>query len=246
MLSFKQFLIEVLDPKLQAQLDQLDRRKKEREQNKKLQTQLDAAFAQKKKKEEGMYNIPGMPNLSANIEFSSQSRARSGSGIATPETELDSFYTLGKEKQERIAPGLSTSTLTGMQKAQYGRSKSILAGAPGTRMTPRLNQGSVEAQNIISKTLEDRKGPLGGKAGAQSYVERLNRNTAMGDVVDTQKAIQGKSYKELSAMRDELDKEIRSGFSSGNKKIDPTKRKTMMDLDAAISNSLKSDVKRNI
>jgi hypothetical protein len=57
------------------------------------------------------YNIPNMPNLSANIEFSSQSRARSGSGIATPQSELDSFNTLGQDRQQMVAQGLPTSTL---------------------------------------------------------------------------------------------------------------------------------------
>jgi len=230
--------LEALDPKLQAQLAELDRRKKEREENKKLKAQTDAAFAEKNRKEDAPYNIPNMPNLSANIEFSSQSRARSGSGIPTPTSELDAFTTLGADKQGRIASGLSTSTLKGMQQAQYDRSKGILGGRSISPVNPALNRNSVATQNLISKTLDDRKGPLGGRAGAQSYVDTLNRT---GDT----KSLYGKSYDELKAMRDELDQQIRAGFKSGNKTIDPTKRRTLMDLNTAIDTSLKSKIKRN-
>jgi hypothetical protein len=48
----------------------------------------------------------------------------------------------------------------------------------------------------------------------------------------------GKSYEELSAMRDSLDKEIKAGFASGNKTIDPAKYKTYMAIDKAINASM--------
>jgi hypothetical protein len=69
-------------------------------------------------------------------------------------------------------------------------------------------------------------------------VDTLNRT---GDT----KSLYGKSYDELKAMRDELDQQIRAGFKSGNKTIDPTKRRTLMDLNTAIDTSLKSKIKRN-
>ena len=271
MKSFKQYLAEISmgDQSMVSMMSDLDRRAKAREENRLLQTQLDQSIERMNQKDYAGYNIPNMPNLSANIEFSSQSRARSGSGIATPQSELDAFNTLGQDRQQMVAQGLPTSTLERMQQAQYDRSQGILSNAPGSRMAPRLNAGSVAAQNTISGALENRRGPMGGRAGVQSYVDRLNRNSsaqvtgdqtmtpaqrmagrvnpvvgavnkarqgaAQTSQADTQTALAGKSYQELSAMRDALDTEIKAGFASGNKQIDPAKYKTYMAIDRAIN-----------
>lgn len=269
MKSFKQFLLEVSlgDPIMDSQMAELDRRARAREENQVLQTQLDQSIDRMNQKDYGMYNIPNMPNLSANIEFSSQSRARSGSGIATPTSELDAFYTLGNERQQNVAQGLPTDTLNRMQQAQYDRSQGIQTGAPGSRMAPRMSSSSAQAQNTISRTLEDRRGPLGGQAGARTYAERLNRNSqtqvsassanqrALGMAnpvvgaanaarqqaaqADTETALAGKNYAELSAMRDALDKEIRADFASGKKTIDPAKYRTYTTLNRQIDSTMK-------
>ena len=275
MKSFKQYLAEVSlgDPVMDSQMAELDRRAQERENNQLLQTQLDQSIDQMNQRDYGMYNIPGMPNLSANIEFSSQSRARSGSGIPTPTSELDSFYNLGSERQQTVAPGLPTDTLKRMQQAQYDRSQGIQTGAPGSRMAPRMSASSAQAQNTISRTLEDRKGPLGGQAGARTYAERLNRNSqtladtssanqrALGMAnpvvgaanrvrqqaaqADTDTALAGKNYAELSAMRDALDKEIKADFAAGKKTIDPAKYRTYTTLNRQIDSTLDNRLLRS-
>lgn len=269
MKTFKQFIIEASlgDPILDSQLAELDRRAKAREQNQLLQTQTDQAIEAMNQKDYAGYNIPGMPNLSANIEFSSQSRARSGSGIATPTSEMDAFYGLGSQRQQTVAPGLATDTLERMQQAQYDRSQGIQTNAPGSRMSPRMSPGSVQAQTTISRTLDDRRSPLGGQAGASTYAERLNRNAqtqvstssanqrALGMAnpavaasntvrqqaaqADTETALAGKNYAELSAMRDALDKEIKADFAAGKKTIDPAKYRTYTTLNRQIDSTMK-------
>jgi hypothetical protein len=202
--------------------------------------------------------IPGMPKLSANIRFSKMTRegipvddenlspeerqqAQRSTGL-TPQSDLYAFGQLTPEERRTVAPGLPTAVLKGMEQEQAQTSRSAVAYGKGDR---KLGADKVDVLNVVSQTLEDRKGPLGGKAGAQSYVDRLNRNSATGNQVNTNMALYGKSYKELTAMRDALDQEIRAGFASGNKTIDPTKRKTLMDLNKAIDTSLESDIKRN-
>lgn len=218
-------LCEQLSSDMTRLMADLDARAKAREENQKLQSQSQAAFDAVRQKEMGRYNIPGMPNLSANVEFSSQSRARAGSGIATPETELDSFYALGQEKQQRIAPGLSTSTLSGMQQAQYNRSQGLMSGTTRREKTAAgLNPQSVEAQNLISRTIQQRKeNPMGGSAAARTYVDRAR----------TQSLPSSFNARELQAISNEAEKEGKAQFAAGQKTVSPGTYAAIRNIDDA-------------
>ena len=162
-------------------------------------------------------NIPGMPKLSANIKFSRGTRegipvsdeeamqynlspeerqqaARSTS--LTPQSDLYSFMKLSQQEREDIAPGLPTNILRGMEQEQYARSRNAVNMG---RADQKLGTEKVAALNTISQTLEDRKGPLGGKAGADTYFERVRRNVSPEDV---NRALEAKNLPELGAMQD--------------------------------------------
>lgn len=176
-------------------------------------------------------NIPGMPKLSANIKFSRATRegipvsddeamefnlspeerkqaARSTS--LTPASDLYSFMNLSQQEREDIARGLPTNVLRGMEKQQYDISRNAVAyGREGQE----LGADKVAAMNTISRALEDRSGPLGGQAGADTYFERIQRNAGMGPSVDS--ALAGKNLEELGAMQDAGHRAAKKEFDTG-------------------------------
>lgn len=161
--------------------------------------------------------IPGMPNLSANIKFSRATREgipvsdeeavqsalspeerkqAQRSTSLTPQSDLYSFMKLSQQEREKIAPGLPTDVLRGMEEEQYRRSRNVDRMGGGSL---KLGTDKVDALNTIGRTLEDRSGPLGGKAGADTYFERVRRNVSPEDV---NRALEAKNLPELGAMQD--------------------------------------------
>jgi hypothetical protein len=163
-----------------------------------------------------------------------------------PQPTLTTLAAMNPDERSTSLSGMRTSELERMQKERYLLAKEATRTAAKNNQPPaKLGSDVVATLNDINATLEDRKGPLGGKRNVQSYVDRLNRNNDFGNWRDTDRALKGKTYKELTAMRDALDQEIRAGFASGNKTIDPTKRSTLIDLNRAIDVAIDSPIRRN-
>ena len=194
-------------------------------------SQTDVARAAQREIDRRKNTIPGMPNLSANIKFSrgtregipftdeeadefglspEERRQAQRSTSLTPQSDIYSFMNLSQQERERIAYGLPTKVLRGMEEEQYRRSRSATNYGRGSN---KLGADRVAGLNTISRALEDRKGPLGGKAGADTYFERIQRNAGMGPSVDS--ALAGKNLAELGAMQEAGHRVAKREFSTG-------------------------------
>jgi len=143
-----------------------------------------------------------MPNLAARMRFSSQSIARSAApGGSNAYSDLASFGALSPEDQNRVAPTQSSKRLKDMQNAQYKISSTNVAlGRGGQPMGDNLASG----MGTIDKVLDDRKGPMGGKAGAASFVRSWQEDPTS---QKTQQSMALRTPRERIAMLDAMKEE---------------------------------------
>lgn len=179
-----------------------------------------------------------MPNLAARVKFSRLTRSglpisdeetnkfnlgpeeRKSAELSTaltPKSDLHAFMSLSPDERNIVAPTLNRNVLRGMEQEQYNQSANETLFGRGNK---KLGADKVSALNLIGKTIEDKSGPLGGKAGADSYFRRIQRNErdyqstdeVKTSYEDSQKAFAGKTYDELDAMQQAGHKAVKKLF----------------------------------
>lgn len=220
MAKYYKNLCEQLSSDMTRLLADLDARIKARENDPNFQRIANASFYARRQRQLNDYKIPNKV-ASASLQLNRRSRELArGNPLTQPHHELQAFYELEPEKQEKLIPTLSSVSLERLQKAQYERSKSILAGEEDTKLNPQ----SVAAQNLISKTLTQRReNPMGGSAAARTYVERAK----------TQALPSSFSSRELQAISNEAEKEGKAQFTAGQKTISPGTYAAIQNIEAA-------------
>lgn len=220
-------------------------------------SQTDVARAAQREIDRRKNTIPGMPNLSANIKFSrgtregipftdeeadefglspEERRQAQRSTSLTPQSDIYSFMNLSQQERERIAYGLPTKVLRGMEEEQYRRSRNETIYGRGSN---KLGADRVAGLNTISRALEDRKGPLGGKAGADTYFERIQRNVSPEDV---NRALRGKNLSELGAMQDAGTRVAKKEFAQSGR-MTPSTYQAVRTIETAKDQALERKIR---